>query len=44
MRRYLEAYPHTAPAYEARRPRYVAFDKYFSATLADFQDRKKAGT
>ncbi len=43
MKRYLEKYPHTAPAYTERRPRYVAFEKYFASMLADFQDRKETG-
>lgn len=43
MKRYLDKHPHTAPPYEARRPRFVAFEKYYQATLADFEDMKKTG-
>lgn len=42
-RRHLEKYPHTAPAYDDQNPRYVAFDNYYSAKLAEFSESKKLG-
>lgn len=37
MRSYLEKYPHTAPAFRDQDPRYLAFDRYFTAKVAEFQ-------
>lgn len=43
MRNYLEKFPHTAPAYNDRDPRYVAFDGYFSSKLAEYSEMVKRG-
>ena len=41
MRNHLEKYPHTAKPFHDQDPRYVAFDSYFSARLAEFRDMAK---
>ena len=41
MRAYLEKYPHTAPEFHERNPRYVAFDQYFTAKLQEYGDMMK---
>ncbi len=43
MKKYLEKYPHTAVPFEERRPRYVAFEKYYTSTLQDFEEAKAQG-
>lgn len=43
MKTHLEKHPHTEVPYFQRSPRFVAFDKYYSAKLVEFQDMVKAG-
>lgn len=37
MRSYLEKYPHTAPAFRDQDPRYLAFDRYFTGKVNEYQ-------
>lgn len=41
---YLEKHPHTAPPFHEVRPRFRAFEKYFTSCLQEFRDAKATGT